>query len=237
MRDRPRDIGLAPYGAADNRQPAVVARRNPAATALFALRDGLQSRDFWLLAGSFFICGASTNGLIGTHLIPACLDHGIPQVTSAGLLAAMGVFDLVGTTLSGWLSDRWSNRGLLAWYYGLRGLSLIYLPFAFDVSFYGLSLFAVFYGLDWIATVPPTVRLAARIFGTERGPIMFGWIAAAHQLGAALAAFAAGVLRVTLGTYLEAFMLSGLLCLIASLMVLFIGRRRDAAEPVPIPAE
>ncbi len=197
MRDRPRDIGLAPYGAADNRQSVAVARGNPAATAVLALRDGLRSRDFWLLAGSFFICGASTNGLIGTHLIPACLDHGIPQVTSATLLAAMGVFDLVGTTLSGWLSDRWSNRGLLAWYYGLRGLSLIYLPFAFDLSFYGLSLFAVFYGLDWIATVPPTVRLAARIFGTDRGPIMFGWIAAAHQLGAALAAFAAGALRVT----------------------------------------
>ena len=237
MRDRPQDIGLAPYGATANRQPVPTARGNPMATALFALRDGLRSRDFWLLAGSFFICGASTNGLIGTHLIPACLDHGIPQVTSASLLAAMGVFDLVGTTLSGWLSDRWSNRALLAWYYGLRGLSLICLPFAFDVSFYGLSLFAVFYGLDWIATVPPTVRLAARIFGTDRGPIMFGWIAAAHQLGAALAAFTAGVLRVTLGTYLEAFMLSGLLCLIASLMVLFIGRRRDTAEPVPVPAE
>jgi sugar phosphate permease len=237
MRDRPRDIGLVPYGAADNFQPAPAARGNPATTALLALRDGLRSRDFRLLAGSFFICGASTNGLIGTHLIPACLDHGIAQVTSASLLAAMGLFDLVGTTLSGWLSDRWSNRGLLAWYYGLRGLSLIYLPFAFDLSFYGLSLFAVFYGLDWIATVPPTVRLAAKAFGTERGPIMFGWIAAAHQLGAALAAFAAGALRVTLGTYLEAFMLSGLLCLVAALMVLFIGRRRDEDVLVPVPAE
>ncbi|HEY1432431.1 MAG TPA: MFS transporter [Stellaceae bacterium] len=237
MRDRPRDIGLVPYGAADNFQPAPAARGNPATTALLALRDGLRSRDFRLLAGSFFICGASTNGLIGTHLIPACLDHGIAQVTSASLLAAMGLFDLVGTTLSGWLSDRWSNRGLLAWYYGLRGLSLIYLPFAFDLSFYGLSLFAVFYGLDWIATVPPTVRLAAKAFGTERGPIMFGWIAAAHQLGAALAAFAAGALRVTLGTYLEAFLLSGLLCLVAALMVLFIGRRRDEDVLVPVPAE
>jgi MFS family permease len=165
MRDRPVDIGLVPYGAAEGYRPPVMARGNPAATALLALRDGLRSRDFWLLAGSFFICGASTNGLIGTHLIPACLDHGIPQVAGASLLAAMGIFDLVGTTLSGWLSDRWSNRGLLAWYYGLRGLSLIYLPFAFDLSFYGLSLFAVFYGLDWIATVPPTVRLAAKIFG------------------------------------------------------------------------
>ena len=237
MRDRPRDIGLTPYGAADDLQPVAAVRGNPAATALFALRDGLRSRDFWLLAGSFFICGASTNGLIGTHLIPACLDHGIPQVTSAGLLAAMGLFDLVGTTLSGWLSDRWSNRGLLAWYYGLRGLSLLYLPFAFDLSFYGLSLFAIFYGLDWIATIPPTVRLATKAFGTERGPIMFGWIAAAHQLGAALAAFAAGVIRTSRGTYLEAFMLSGMLCLIAALMVLFIGRSRNAAEALPAPAE
>jgi sugar phosphate permease len=236
MRDRPRDVGLAAYGAAYNFEPAA-ASGNPAATALLALRDGLRSRDFRLLAGSFFICGASTNGLIGTHLIPACLDHGIPQVASASLLAAMGIFDLAGTTLSGWLSDRWSNRGLLAWYYGLRGLSLIYLPFSFDLSFYGLSLFAVFYGLDWIATVPPTVRLAAKAFGAQRGPIMFGWIAAAHQLGAALAAFAAGALRVSLGTYLEAFMLSGLLCLVAALMVLFIGRSRGVAEPVPVAAE
>jgi sugar phosphate permease len=237
MRDHPQDIGMAPYGADDNKGRLVASRRNPAATALLALRDGLRSRDFWLLAGSFFICGASTNGLIGTHLIAACLDHGIPQVAGASLLAAMGVFDLVGTTLSGWLSDRWSNRGLLAWYYGLRGLSLIYLPFAFDISFYGLSLFTVFYGLDWIATVPPTVRLATRTFGTERGPIMFGWIAASHQLGAALAAFIAGALRVELGTYLAAFVLSGLLCLIAALMVLFIGRSPVTALPEPMPAE
>jgi sugar phosphate permease len=237
MRDRPADIGLAPYGAARDTKPAATARGNPAAMALAALADGLRTRDFWLLAGSFFICGASTNGLIGTHLIPACLDHGIPQVAAAGLLAAMGIFDLVGTTLSGWLSDRWSNRGLLAWYYGLRGLSLIYLPFAFDISFYGLSLFTVFYGLDWIATVPPTVRLVTRAFGVERGPIMFGWIAAAHQLGAALTAFAAGALRGALGSYVEAFMISGLLCLIAALMVLAIGRGDDEAIPLPASAE
>jgi sugar phosphate permease len=238
MCNRPEDIGLKRYGAAADENLVLAARGNPVTSALAALRDGLRSRDFWLLAGSFFICGASTNGLIGTHLIPACLDHGIPPVAGASLLAAMGVFDLVGTTLSGWLSDRWSNRGLLAWYYGLRGLSLIYLPFAFGVSFYGLSLFAVFYGLDWIATVPPTVRLAAQTFGSERGPIMFGWIAAAHQLGAALAAFAAGVLRVEFGSYLQAFMLSGLLCLVATLMVLFIGRSRGSRMvPVPVPAE
>lgn len=237
MRNRPQDIGLAPYGAEGGQTAAAAPRSNPAATALRVLRHGLRSRDFWLLAGSFFICGASTNGLIGTHLIPACLDHGIPQVAGASLLAAMGIFDLVGTTLSGWLSDRWSNRGLLAWYYGLRGLSLIYLPFSFDISFYGLSLFAVFYGLDWIATVPPTVRLATQAFGAERGPIMFGWIAAAHQLGAALAAFAAGALRVALGTYLEAFMLSGLLCLAAAAMVLLLGPARGEAVPVSVPAE
>jgi sugar phosphate permease len=237
MRDRPADIGLVPYGA----EPGVVlpaaARGNPAITALLALRDGLRARDFWLLAGSFFICGASTNGLIGTHLIPACIDHGIAEVTGATLLAAMGIFDFVGTTLSGWLSDRWSNRALLAWYYGLRGLSLIYLPFAFDASFYGLPLFAMFYGLDWIATVPPTVRLTAQIFGAARGPIMFGWIAAAHQLGAAIAAFGAGALRTALGTYLEAFMLAGLMCLGAALMVLFIGRTGRQGLPAPVPAE
>ena len=237
MCDRPADIGLAPYGAEPGAMPAAGAHGNPAVTALLALRDGMRSRDFWLLAGSFFICGASTNGLIGTHLIPACIDHGIPEVTGATLLAAMGIFDFIGTTLSGWLSDRWSNRGLLAWYYGLRGLSLVYLPFAFDVSFYGLPLFAVFYGLDWIATVPPTVRLTAQIFGVARGPIMFGWIAAAHQLGAAMTAFGAGALRTELGTYLEAFMLAGFLCLGAALMVLFIGRSGQERLLAPAAAE
>ena len=237
MRDRPGDIGLGPYGAEPAAMPASAAHGNPAMTALLALLDGLRSRDFWLLAGSFFICGASTNGLIGTHLIPACVDRGIPEVRGAALLAAMGIFDFIGTTVSGWLSDRWSNRGLLVWYYGLRGLSLVYLPFAFGASFYGLSLFALFYGLDWIATVPPTVRLTAQIFGASRGPIMFGWIAAAHQLGAAIAAFGAGALRSALGTYLEAFMLAGLLCLGAALMVLFIGRSERERLAAPTPAE
>ena len=237
MRDRPSDIGLAPYGAQSDAAPSASSHGNPVATALFALRDGLGSRDFWLLAGSFFICGASTNGLIGTHLIPACVDHGIPEVQGATLLAAMGVFDLIGTTVSGWLSDRWSNRGLLAWYYGLRGLSLVYLPFAFGFSFYGLPVFAVFYGLDWIATIPPTVRLTAQIFGAARGPVMFGWIAAAHQMGAAMAAFAAGALRTALGTYLQAFMAAGLMCLAAALLVLLIGRSGREGMPLPMPAE
>ena len=233
MRDRPSDLGLPPYGGT-----AVVARiapsANPAMRALGALRTGFGSRDFWLLGGSFFVCGASTNGLIGTHLISACIDHGIPEVLGASLLAAMGVFDMVGTTLSGWLSDRCDNRMLLAWYYGLRGLSLLFLPFAFDVGFegagyLGLGVFAVFYGLDWIATVPPTVRLAARCFGEENAPVMFGWIAAMHQLGAAMAAWSAGLIRVGSGSYLAAFMAAGALCLAASVMVTFIGTRRTDA--------
>ena len=232
MSDRPSDLGIPPYGGSVvvPRQPLLV---NPAVRALGALRTGLGDRNFWLLGGSFFVCGASTNGLIGTHLIPACIDHGIPELTGAGLLAMMGVFDLVGTTLSGWLSDRWDNRMLLSWYYGLRGLSLVFLPFAFGVDiaglgYAGLGLFAVFYGLDWVATVPPTVRLAAKCFGEENAPVMFGWIAAAHQAGAASAAWFAGVIRVETGSYMTAFMISGGLCLAASVMVAFIGRDVEA---------
>jgi sugar phosphate permease len=232
MRDRPEAMGLRRYGEPADALPPVKATGNPFRLALRALGDGLKHRDFWLLAGSFFVCGASTNGLIGTHLIPACIDHGIPEVTAAGLLAVMGIFDFIGTTLSGWLSDRWDNRYLLAWYYGLRGISLLFLPFSFDLSFYGLSLFAMFYGLDWIATVPPTVRLAAKSFGAERAGIMFGWIGAAHQLGAAMAAGVAGAIRTDFGSYLAAFMLAGLLCLGAALMSLFIGAHRGD-RPIP----
>jgi predicted MFS family arabinose efflux permease len=169
--------------------------------------------------------------LIGTHLIPACLDNGIPEVTSAGLLAAMGLFNMVGTAGSGWLSDRVDNRVLLAVYYSLRGLSLLYLPFSF-VSFYGLGLFAIFYGLDWIATVPPTVRLSVSSFGKDKAGIIYGWIFASHQIGSASAAYFAGLMRADLGSYLQAFVLSGLMCFAAALMVLFIGvdwrRRRPA---------
>ena len=233
MRDRPSDLGIPPYGGTAV-VPRVAPTMNPAVRALQALRTGLGSRDFWLLGGSFFVCGASTNGLIGTHLIPACIDHGIPEVMGASLLAAMGIFDMVGTTLSGWLSDRWDNRMLLAWYYGLRGLSLLFLPFAFDVGFegagyVGLGVFAVFYGLDWIATVPPTVRLAARCFGEDNAPVMFGWIAAMHQLGAAMAAWSAGLIRMGTGSYLAAFMAAGALCLVASVLVTFIGGNKAGA--------
>lgn len=224
MRERPADLGLWPVGA-NEAPPALPSHGNPAWTAIVALGEGLRSRDFWLLAGGFFVCGLSTNGLIGTHLIPACFDHGIPEVRAAGLLALMGVFDLVGTTLSGWLSDRWDSRRLLFWYYGLRGLSLIFLDAAFGPDVFGLWLFAVFYGLDWIATVPPTVKLAAQSFGRERAGVMFGWIFAAHQIGAAVAAFGAGWIRTDLGDYWLAFVISGIACLIAAMMSLMVGRR------------
>ena len=232
MRDRPADLGLARYGETAL-QPAPVGGINPARRALMGLAAGLRSRDFWLLSGTFFICGASTNGLVGTHLIPACIDHGIPEVTAAGLLALMGLCDLVGTTASGWLTDRFDSRRLLAWYYGLRGLSLIFLPYSFDLSFYGLSLFAVFYGLDWIATVPPTVNLAGRVFGEENAALMFGWIAASHQIGAASAAWLAGTIRTGTGDYFGAFVAAGILCLIAALMALFIGARPRTEAALP----
>ena len=223
MRDRPSDMGIPPYGGTTV-VPMAPPVANPIRRAISALREALAYRNFWLLSGSFFICGASTNGLIGTHLIPACLDHGIPEVASASLLAIMGIFDFFGTTASGWLSDRLDNRRLLAWYYGLRGLSLIALPFMFQYSFYGLGLFAVFYGLDWIATVPPTVRLTAQTFGEQGAAVYFGWIAATHQLGAAFAAWMAGLMRESTGDYLSAFMAAGLLCLGASVMVSLIDR-------------
>jgi len=231
MRERPEDVGLAPYGEVGGAKAAPrAALGNPFMLSLRTLAEAARSRAFWLLAGSFFCCGASTNGLIGTHLIPACLDHGIAEAASAGLLAAMGIFNVAGATGSGWLSDRVDNRVLLAVYYGLRGLSLIYLPFSF-VSFYGLGLFAVFYGLDWIATVPPTVRLAVSSFGKDKAGIIYGWIFASHQIGSAAAAYFAGLMRADLGSYLQAFILSGLLCFGAALMVMFIGVDWRRAQP------
>ncbi len=225
MRDRPADLGLVPLGDAVGTPPVPASTGNPFAAAFAALGEGAKSRDFWLLTGSFFICGLSTNGLIGTHLIPSCIDHGIPGVMAAGLLAMMGVFDFIGTTASGWLSDRWNNRYLLCWYYGLRGISLLFLPLALDNPTFGLPAFAVFYGLDWIATVPPTVRLTADIFGKEKAGMMFGWIVAGHQVGAAVAAFGAGAIRTYWGDYFDAFMVAGIACVLAALMVLSIGRR------------
>jgi predicted MFS family arabinose efflux permease len=223
--ERPADLSLRPVGEAANVPPAAISPpKNPIKVAFGTLASASKTRDFWLLFFSFFVCGASTNGYVGTHLIAMCSDYGMTQVQGATLLAAMGIFDLFGTTLSGWLSDRFNARLLLFWYYGLRGLSLIYLPYAFGIDFFGLPLFAVFYGLDWIATVPPTVRLATDVYGKDSAPIVFGWIVAGHQLGAAFAALGGGMLRSSLGSYTIATMISGGLCLVAAVTVLRINR-------------
>ena len=239
MRDDPREVGLRPFGedvAGLDEAGATKAgvsdpgynKGNPAKRAVSVLFEATRVRDFWLLAGSFFICGASTNGLIGTHLIAAAFDCGIPEVRAASLLAMMGLFDLVGTTASGWLSDRYNCRYLLFGYYGLRGLSLMFLPQALLGPAAGLGVFAVFYGLDWIATVPPTMRLTGEVFGREKASIVFGWVVASHQVGAAFAAYAAGVLRTELGSYAWAFIGAGALCVMAAVAVLPIARTRNA---------
>jgi len=227
MRDDPADVGQRRFGETDvDRGPVPPARPtgNPAVQAVAVLAEAVRVRDFWLLAGSFFVCGASTSGLIGTHLIAASFDCGIPEIRAAGLLAMMGLFDLVGTTASGWLSDRYNCRYLLFGYYGLRGLSLLFLPQALVGPALGLGVFAVFYGLDWIATVPPTVRLTTDVFGREKASIVFGWIVASHQVGAAFAAYGAGALRTLFGTYTLAFLGAGALCLMAAVAVLPIAR-------------
>ena len=233
MRDDPREVGVRADGETDpereREREKKAAMGNPAKRALVVLVEAMRVRDFWLLAGSFFVCGASTNGLIGTHLISAAFDCGIPEVRAAGLLAMMGLFDLVGTTASGWLSDRYNCRYLLFGYYGLRGLSLLFLPQALLGPVAGLGVFAVFYGLDWIATVPPTVRLTGEVFGREKASIVFGWIVAAHQVGAAFAAYTAGAIRTIMGDYAWAFIGAGALCLIAAVAVLPITRQQPAA--------
>ncbi|MBV8047781.1 MAG: MFS transporter, partial [Paludibacterium sp.] len=228
--ERPSSVSLPLYGAPVGAHPGDGDHRhNPIAIAFGALRRASSSRDFWLLFFSFFVCGASTNGYIGTHFIAMCGDYGISEVKGASILAAMGALDLIGTTLSGWLSDRFNNRVLLFWYYGLRGLALIYLPYAFGLTYFGLPLFGLFYGLDWVATVPPTVRLTHDVFGSEDAPVVFGWVVAGHQLGAAAAALVGGMLRNSLGTYTVATMMSGGLCLLAAVLVLRIHRRALAA--------
>jgi sugar phosphate permease len=235
MRDRPQDRGLKPLGLPDEEDVPALVGGNPFLAAVSALRMASRSREFWILAGSFFVCGASTNGLVGTHLIPACMDHGIPEVEAAGLLAMMGVFDLFGTTGSGWLSDRFDNRLLLFTYYGLRGLALLYLPFGFISEGHGLTLFAVFYGLDWIATVPPTVALTRQVFGAEKAGLVFGWILASHQVGAALAASFAGFIRTVEGSYDYAFTIAGILCMISAVGVLFAARFPSTPALNPLP--
>lgn len=232
LREHPADIGKPPLGGTRIEPPAPPSGTNPLLNAVNALVEVRASRDFWLLAATFFVCGLSTSGLVATHFIAYCYDNGIPETRGAGLLAFIGIFNVIGTTLSGWLTDRWDSRWLLFWYYALRGISLLFLPFSgFDAM--SLTVFSVFYGLDWIATVPPTVRLANDAFGKQKAPIVFGWLLAIHQVGGALAAFGAGFMRTALESYMQAFLISGVACLVAAAMALMISRMgREPGRPV-----
>jgi predicted MFS family arabinose efflux permease len=227
--ESPDRIGLAPYGSTAMQAPGAdhAAGGNPFSVAINALVRAGRSMDFWLLSLTFGVCGFSTNGLINTHLIAYCADHGIAEVNGASILAVIGVFSLIGSAGSGWMCDHFNPRVLLFWYYGLRGLSLVIVPFtSFDPV--SLSVFAVFYGLDWVATGPATFALTNQIFGRRDTPVIVSWIFAAHQVGGALAAFGAGEVRSLEGSYLMAFVASGLACLMASLLVLRVSRPAPA---------
>jgi len=232
LRDHPADFGIGPYGG-EFAEPRPIAPAGAARIALRALGEAARTRPFWLLAGGFAICGATTNGLVGTHFIPAAHDHGMAETTAAGLLALVGVFDIVGTIASGWLTDRVDSRILLGGYYFLRGLSLLVLPSLFAaVAHPSMLVFILFYGLDWVATVPPTVALCREYFGAS-GPVVFGWVFASHQLGAAVAATAAGLVRDQFGNYTWAWYGAGALAVLASLLSLMLlaGKRLRPIAP------
>ncbi|XRG79191.1 MFS transporter [Rossellomorea sp. GAMAL-10_SWC] len=225
MRNDPADVGVLPLGAEKSNKKQAN-NINPVKAAFDGLKLGAKSKVFWLLAGSFFVCGFSTSGLIGTHFISLCMDYGYKEVTAASILAFMGIFNIIGTTLSGYISDRFDNRWLLFWYYGLRGLSLLILPFALSTnSIIYLSAFAIFYGMDWIATVPPTIKLATDHFGKEKVGVIYGWIYTAHQLGAGAAAYGGGLVYSWLNAYQSIFIAAGIFCLVATLFVLNIKKR------------
>ncbi|WP_040692593.1 MFS transporter [Nocardia vinacea] len=225
IRDFPSDAGVSAYGAEPGSTVGLRVQATGGATrALTVLTTIARSPGFWLLAGGFAICGASTNGLVGTHFVSAAHDHGMPPTTAAGLLALVGIFDVAGTIFSGWLTDRADPRYLLVGYYTLRGLSLLILPslFAPDTQ-PSMWVFIIFYGLDWIATVPPTVMLCRELFGAD-GPVAFGWVFASHQIGSAIAATGAGVIRDVQGSYNLAWYIAGALCAAAALMSATIRR-------------
>jgi predicted MFS family arabinose efflux permease len=225
LRDRPADLGLAPYGDRVIEPPT--SRSNAAGAAVGALRRAARTQAFWALAGAFAICGATTNGLIGIHFIPSAHDHGMATTTAAGLLMMVGIFDIVGTVASGWLTDRVDPRLLLLAYYTFRGVGLLLLPWLLGATVHpSMVLFIVVYGLDWVATVPPTAVLCRRIFG-DQGTIVFGWVFASHQLGAAAAALTAGIIRDTSGSYTYAWFGGAALCLIAAALSIALRRQRD----------
>src|SRR5690606_16644439 len=227
MRNTPKEIGILAYGQTEDAEVADdQAKGNPIVLAFKGLAEAVRAKELWLLAGSFFFCGFSTNGLVGTHFISYCISFGIPIVTAASLLSFMGVFNMVGTTLSGWLSDRIDNRWLLFWYYLFRGASLVLLPFALmEGNLTWILVFTVFYGLDWVATVPPTINLSRQIFGVHKSAIIYGWIFASHQVGAATAAYGGGMLYSYFNTYTWAFFMAGVCCVMASLFVILIKKQ------------
>ncbi|MET9248423.1 MFS transporter [Nonomuraea sp. NPDC003709] len=227
LRDHPADVGTTALGAEPSAvRTAPASKVNAAVRAVTVLASAARTRPFWLLAGGFAICGASTNGLVGTHFIPAAHDHGMAEPVAAGLLAVIGIFDIAGTIASGWLSDRVDPKVLLGVYYALRGLSLMVLPSLFAATTEpSMLIFIVFYGLDWVATVPPTVALCRRIYGAD-GAVVFGWVFGSHQVGAAFAAVAAGLTRDHLGNYDLAWYGAGALCLLAAGMSMAIVHAR-----------
>ena len=231
LKESPASIGTSPYGAPADWVATPQVKRNAAKEAINALRESSKKRDFWFLMLSFLVCGLSTNGLVGTHFIPASHDHGMSEVTAASLLALIGVFDVVGTILSGYLTDRIDPRKLLFFYYFFRGLSLFLLPSILFSSLHASTLiFVIFYGLDWVATVPPTIVLCRTVLGPDRGTVVYGWVFAAHQIGGSIAAGGAALLRVKFGNYALAFYIAGLLCLGASYIVLQIGKPSRTAK-------
>ena len=231
LRDRPEDVGLVPFGAGPHWTPPPTMVGSPVSNAFAAFGAARRSGTFWLLWGSFAVCGLSTNGLIGTHFISAAHDHGVDGPTAGTYLAMIGVFDIIGTVASGHLTDRYDPRRLLLAYYLLRGLSLFVLDPALAHGGGGLFGFMVFYGLDWVATVPPTVALCIAHFGRERGPLVYGWVFAGHQVGAAVAAWGAGVLHDSTGSYRSAFVLAGVMCLFAAVGVMRIEPPQLQFEP------
>jgi MFS family permease len=236
LRERPSDVGLRPYGApASWIEPTPLDDRGigPARVAVMRLREAARTKAFWLLAAGFFVCGWSTNGLVGTHFIPAAHDHGLPITAGATLLAFVGVFDLVGTIGSGWLTDRYDSRILLAVYYGLRGVSLLLVHLLWAPTVQPpMFVFVVLYGLDWVATVPPTVALCRECFGVERAGVVFGWVFASHMIGAGISAWLAGFVRESTGSYDPAWWIAGGLCLLAAVASAVVPRG-DALEPAP----
>ena len=231
LKEKPEDIGITPYGAPDNWQPPAPSDMSAGRIAIDTVQKASKNRDFWILFFSFFVCGLSTNGLIGTHFIPAAHDHGMGETVAASLLALVGLFDVIGTIFSGYLTDKYDPRKLLFFYYGLRGLSLILLPsILFSTLHPSTLVFVIFYGLDWVATVPPTLMLSRAILGTQRATVVYGWVFVGHQVGASVAAFGAAVLRVKLGDYALAFYISAAMCLISAYAVLQIAKGKTTAE-------